>query len=67
MGNRVMAASAIVSSAGAIAPAHAVPSWSTHQRGGSSKTASISDVDAQSSSVAPAKGGHAGQKIDRLA
>jgi hypothetical protein len=67
MGNRVMAATAIVSSAGAVASAHAMPSWSPHQRGGSTKTPSISDVDAQSSSVAPAKSGHAGQKIDRLA
>jgi hypothetical protein len=62
-----MAATAIVASASAAAPARTAPSWSAHQRSSSTAKPSISDVDAQGSSVAPAKSGHTGQKIDRLA
>jgi hypothetical protein len=62
-----MAANTIVSSASAAAPAHSASSWSAHQRGGNTAKPSISDIDAQGSSVAPAKSGHVGQKIDRLA
>ncbi len=47
------------------APA-AQSSVAAHQRGGAA-SASITDIDATGSSVAPAKSGHAGQKIDRLA
>jgi hypothetical protein len=59
-----MAASAVASSAGA--SAQAPPSLLSHPRHGH-KTSSLADVDAQSSSVAPAKtaAGHTGQKIDR--
>jgi hypothetical protein len=59
-----MAASAIASPASSAAPA--TSSWTSHQRHGH-KTPSLADVDAQSSSVAPAKiaAGHTGQKIDR--
>jgi len=62
-----MAASTIVSSANAATPAHTAPSWSAHQRSRSPAKPAISDIDAQGSSVTPAKSGHAGQKVDRLA
>jgi hypothetical protein len=59
-----MAASAIGSPAGA--SAQASPSLSSHPRHGH-KMPSLADVDAQSSSVAPAKSaaGRTGQTIDR--